>query len=260
MTLRIEGLAQEMAEKYPQVAGKLFEAAAFARKSGVPEELGRKTQTSPNLEVSKVYPEISLPEEHQRQALILAGRFAARLGMSQEAYIATLPQFPERPANYPALGLNVPIIVETRVPWIEAAELSGIFVTDYLKGRAEEVSDWKDDKFEMPQVPLSAWAQEGTKFVYRKPSDVRKDLLKTENEGYRAGRILDSISVWNIRPDMIKTMFWDVIGTKVGSDRVPDLDHWYDGPRLNAFHVDNAYPRSRALVLGREIRTLDLVA
>ena len=221
-----------------------------------------KPDSAPKPEAKKYYPEIPLDEEHKRQALILAGRFAGRLGMSDEAYIATLPQFPERPSNYSELGLNVPVIVETRVPWMEAAELSGIFVTDYLKEKAnaKEVSDWGDDKFEMPQVPFSAWAQDGTRFVYRKPSDVREELGKGENKDYRAGRIIDSIAIWNVHPDIIKTLFWDIIGTMVGSDDVPDLDHWDGRPELHADQVDSANPDFRALVLGREIRTLDLAA
>lgn len=213
---------------------------------------------------SKVYPEISLPEEYQRQGLILAGRFAKILGFeSDEAYIATLPLFPERPSNFFALGLNVPVIVETRVPWMEAAELSGIIVTYHLRVRAyaREVSNWKDDGFEMPQVPFSAWVQDGTRFVYRKPSDVRKELLgRRENRGYRAGRIPDSIAIWNVRPDMVNTMFWDIIGTKVGSGGVPCLYRWGGRPRLEAYLVGHAGPYYRALVLGREIRTLDLAA
>lgn len=228
----------------------------------ITEVTEQTASTAPDL-FSKIYPEITLSEEHQRQGLILAERFAARLSMSEEDYIAALPQFPESPANYSALGLNVPIIVETRVSWREAAELSGIFVTDYLKERANagEVVNWEDDKFEMPQVPFSAWAQNGTKFVYRKPSDVREDLLSgKENKDYRAGRILDSIATWNVRPDIVQTMFWDIIGTKVGSDRVPVLVRWVVRPRLSAFLVGHAFPRCRALVLGREIRTLELAA
>lgn len=234
----------------PQTAAEIVSAVA------------EQSTSAPDL-FSKVYPEISLPEEQQRQALILAGRFAARLGMSQEAYIATLPQFPEKPSNYSALGLNIPGIFETRVPWMEAAELSGIYITDYLRERANagEVSDWEDDKFETPQVPFSAWVQDGTKFVYRKPSDVRKELGKRENRDYRAGRILDSITIWNVRPDMVKTMYWDIIGNKVGSGLVPFLDHWDDGgPKLFANLVGSAGPSYRAFVLGREIRTLDLAA
>lgn len=146
---------------------------------------------------------------------------------------------------------------------MEAAELSGIFMTDYLIERANvgEVSDWADDKFEIPQLPFSAWTQDGTKFVYRKPSDVREDLLKDkENRDYRAGRILDSIAIWNVRPDMVKAMFWDVIGNGVGSVCVPYLGRWDGRPGLDAGRVDYAAPDVRALVLGRETRTLPLAA
>lgn len=211
---------------------------------------------------AKVYPEISLVEEHQRQSLILARIYAERLGFkSAEAYIATLPGFPHRPDSYDALGLNVPLIVETRVPWLEAAALSDIYVTNYLKRRANngKVSDWAEDNFVMPEVPITAWVQDGTKFVYREPSDVRNELVrKKEHRDYRAGRNLDAIAFANVRPDMVRTMFWDVIGNSVGSGRVPSLGRWVDQPGLVAGHVGNAGPDFRALVLGREFRTLNL--
>ena len=112
MASNIEKLAQELAEKYPEMATLLRADAQVARKLGVPESLSSSeaNESAPAVEQVKIYPEISLSEEHQRQSLILAGRFAARLHMSEEAYRATLPEFPESPADYPALGLTVPMI------------------------------------------------------------------------------------------------------------------------------------------------------
>lgn len=211
---------------------------------------------------AEVYPEISLPEERRRQGLILARRFAGRLGLSDEAYIATLPEFPEKPSTYDGLGLTVPIIFETRISWLESAELSGIYVSGYLRERmmAGEVIDWEGINFDMPKVPFTAWVQDGTKFVYRKPSEVRKALGKGENREYVAGSILPAISMYAVRPDMVSTMFWDIIGTKVGSGGVPCFSRWDGEPWLGASGVGNADPGFRAFVLGREIRTLNLAA
>lgn len=67
--------------------------------------------------------------------------------------------------------------------------------------------------------------------------------------------------MWNVRPDMVKSMYWDVVGTKVGSGRAPYLGLWVGRPGLGASPVGGpASPGSRALVLGREIRTLELTA
>lgn len=267
MAADLERLAEQFAGKFPEVAHLLRADAVIARKLGAPETFSTVEQTNNTIQTpdlfAKIYPEIPLPEEHQRQGLVLASRFAARLGFdSHEAYIATLPKFPERPSIYDKLGLIVPVIMETRIPWLEAAELSGIYVSDYLRERmsAGEVNDWEGINFNMPKVPFTAWIQDGTKFVFRKPNEVRKELSKKENKEYVAGSILPAISFYNVRPDMARTMFWDIIGTKVGSARLPYLGHWYDRPRLGADDVDGANPRYRAFVLGREIRTLDLAA
>lgn len=253
---------KDLADIIAGVRGKLGRDFVLPQTDRSAEQIVNTVQT-PDL-FAKVYPEILLPEEHRRQGLILAGRFAARLGFdSPEAYIATLPDFPEKPANYDRLGLTVPLIVETRNPWIQAAKLSGVSISDYLKEQANagKVSDWENDQFKMPEVPFSAWVQDGSKFVYRKPSDVREELLtKKENGDYRAGRLIDSIALWNVRPDMVKTMYWDIIGNGVGSGGAPWLDHWDVRPRLLAGGVDYADSFFRALVLGREIRTLNLAA
>lgn len=42
---------------------------------------------------ARVYPEITLSEEHQRQGLILAGRFAASLNMSKKLILLTCLNF-----------------------------------------------------------------------------------------------------------------------------------------------------------------------
>lgn len=218
----------------------------------------------------KVFPKISLPEEHRRQSLILARLFTTRLGFeSEEAYMATLPQFPEIPSTYEKLGLKVPLIVETRVPWLEAAELShdvgkpGIYVSDYLKEQenADEIENW-EDRVDMSKGPIAAWTQDGTKFVGRIPSYVRKELRdKREYEEYRAGLFFNGISLWNLRPDMVRNMFWDLIGNKVGSGGVPYLGRWGAQAELDARDVGgHAEPDDRALVFGSKIETLDLAA
>lgn len=266
MAADLERLAEQFASRYPEIASLLRDGAVIARKLGAPESFSTLAEQAvgivkaPDLS-AKVYPEIPLPEERQRQGLVLAGRFAARLGFdSHEAYMATLPEFPEKPSTYARLGLTVPVIVETRVPWLEAAGLSGLYVTDYMKQQmnAGGVKDWEGINFDMPEVPFAAWVQDGSKFMFRKPSEARKELGKKENKGYVAGSILLAISMYDVRPDMVRTMFWDVIGAAVGSDGVPCLGHWGVGPGLGARHVDRVVPSYRVLVFGREIRTLNL--
>lgn len=265
MAADLERLAEQFASRYPEVASLLRVDAAIARKLGAPESFVAEEQPVDTVQApdlfAGIYSEIPLFKERQRQGLVLAGRFAARLGFgSHEAYMATLPEFPEKPSTYDRLGLTVPVIVETRVPWLEAAGLSGIYVTDYMKQQmsAGEVKDWEGINFDMPKVPFAAWVQDGSKFVFRKPSEARKELREKENKEYVAGSILLAISMYDVRQDMVRIMFWDVIGAVVGSGGVPYLNHWLDRPLLHAYHVDDANPNVRALVFGREIRTLNL--
>lgn len=264
MAADIERLAKQFKEQYPEIADLLWAGAAVARKLGAPESFSiAEKATTDSVRIPDLsYPEIPLSEEHRRQGLILAGRYAERLGLSEEAYIASLPEFPGKPSNYNSLGLTVPIVFETRIPWLEAAELSGIYVSDYLRRRmsAGEVKDWEGINFDMPKVPFAAWVQDGTKFVYRKPCDARGELGRKKNREYLAGPILLAISLHNVRPDMVGTMFWDIIGTSVGSGHVPYLRHWDGEPGLRASGVVNAVPGYRAFVFGREIRTLNLAA
>lgn len=216
--------------------------------------------------LSKVFPQISLSEEHRRQGLINARKYAGVLGMGQDEYIATLPQFPERPSAYEnELGLTVPVIVENRRPWLKLAELSDISVTDYLRAREAEggVEDWKKDGFQMSEYPvISMWVQDGTKFVYRKPLDIRAELLCVPKyrEHYKAGRIPMGIALQNVRPDMVRSMFWDLIGTSVGSAHCAYLYHWDDQTGLDADVLGHASPDFREFVFGSKTETLSLAA
>lgn len=214
---------------------------------------------------AKVFPQISLPEEHRRQSLINARRYASVLCMGQDEYIATLPQFPEKPGIYDQLGLTVPVIAENRRPWLELAELSDVSVSNYLRARQAEgaVEDWKEDGFQVSQYPvISMWVQDGSRFINRKPQDVRGELLgnSTYREHYRAGRIPMSIALWNVRPDMMRTVFWYLIGTSVGSDRYVYLDRWDSQVLLDALDLGGADPDFRGFVFGSHTETLSLAA
>lgn len=215
--------------------------------------------------LSKVFPKISLSEEHRRQGLINARKYAGAFGMGQDEYIATLPQFPERPSAYEKdLGLTVPVIVENRRSWLELAKLSDIHVTDYLRAREAEgvVKNWEKDGFKMDAFVISMWVQDGTKFVYRKPLDVRAELLRVSKyrEHYKAGRIPMGIALQNVRPDMVRSMFWDLIGTSVGSDDCACLCRWVGRTRFDADDLGGAGPRFRGFVFGSKTETLSLAA
>ncbi len=180
------------------------------------------------LNLEKVYPKISLPEEHKRQSQILASRFATRLGMSEEDYISSLPEFPSRPDIYDSLGLNIPVIVETRLPWKETATLSGISFDMLIRDSNDEISDYKDDGFQMPDIVFAAWAETGDRFLNKLPLFVRRELLeKDENRHFRLGRILDGIALYNARPDLVMQYPWTLLGTNAGPNQTAEISPRY---------------------------------
>lgn len=91
------------------------------------------------------------------------------------------------------------------------------------------------------------WIQDGTRYVGEEPRNVRKKLEKLE----RAGDHWKGLGLSVLRPDMIQTMWWDLIGGKVGSARVPDV-RWGGRPKFPSHWVDDAHPGFRALVSGSE--------
>ena len=231
-----------------------FERRGHGKDIALPVNLNPVRIIEIRLETQKVYPEISLSAEHRRQARILAKKFAKKLNMTEEEYIAALPPFPEKPANYDDLGLTVPLIAEgKRIPWIAQASISNIEIDDYLRSRANEMRDWQADPFSFttPEEAFTTWIQDGTKFVNRKPRDVRSQLI----EDLRAGGIEEIIAGVNLRPDIIKGTGWDLPRPSVGSGGVVCLLWFDEQPMLYAYFDDVANPSFRSLVCGRKIGT-----
>lgn len=252
MTAGLERLAEEARklqkefaeEGHPGIASALdasaqaLEATAeMAKKKSAPESFSPKENK-----------ESPLDAEWNRQAATMAKLFAEELGLSEEKYILTLPKFPEKPASYDRLHLIVPLIGEGRILPERKAELSRIPLSDYLRGRISEVKDWKRST---PKKAYTFWAQDGTRFVYMEPRDARNELTKPEV----GGNLSEGIDYWNLSPDIVKKNFFDLIGSSVGSDRVPYLGVWNGGPGLRARDVDLAVPGFRALVRGSRIGT-----
>ncbi|MBI2330286.1 hypothetical protein HYU94_02770 [Candidatus Daviesbacteria bacterium] len=248
MAANIERLAKDYAEKYPEVAELLRGIAKAARRMDMPEFL-------------EVYPEISLAEEHQRQSWVLAARFAVKLGMSEKDYMATLPEFSEKYDTDKSLTLVIPVIIEPRLPWIEAAKAAGISIADGMK-----ITDWEEDKFKMPDVPFSTFVHENYFSNLMRPVNARRALLEEEwSRPYRAGRVIDAISVCTVRPDLLRsgvsTLGWTVIGSNAGDRNIIYAKNSYNkGVSLWPDQLANSGAYFRSLVLEREFRILNSTA
>lgn len=247
----IEKLAEQFQVAHPEVADLLRVTANVARKLSSSESLVGEFSLE---ELEKANPEFSFAEEHKRQSLILANCFAKKLGMTKEEYIASLPQFPARPKTYTDLGLTLPLIVETRLPWRVAAEISRIGI-EWISKDDDKIKDW--DSYNMPVAPFSAWVQDGTKFSSMRPKEVREKLSLPEYREYRCGRLFDAISFVNIYPKMASKLHWDIIGNIVGRDNLytPFIKHIFECQFFDANNINCVEFPSAALVLGRKIRT-----
>ncbi|MBU1000303.1 hypothetical protein KKE78_02835 [Patescibacteria group bacterium] len=149
---------------------------------------------------------------------------------------------------------------------MEAAKLSGIRVSSYLTAQANagKVFGWEKDGFEMPRVPFSA----GTGVIRGaclSPRDAREMLLSPRKRDNRAGRILDTIAVYNVRPRAAvptNLVAWDIIGDTVGFKNAALFLRYGEDNKLTLYshHSDSggsAVLFFRTLIFNREIRTLD---
>ncbi|MBI2022209.1 hypothetical protein HYS93_05030 [Candidatus Daviesbacteria bacterium] len=221
------------------------------------------SERASRVEPPKFYPEISLEDELERQRVELVERMAVPLGIDKDQFLAKLPtRFPERGANYDELALNVPLIVPDLtsfgVNWFQMTVSSLFYDPDgldtvlepYISSGLKNIEVWQDPRKVVkpfPQVPHAVWVQDGSRYVNRKSRDVRKELKREE----RAGDQFKGVGLALLRPDMVKTMYWDLIGGILGFDGVPFVD-WLGRPLFDCHFVGHANPGFRALVCGSE--------
>lgn len=228
--------------------------------------------TDQNLSAKRVerpqyYPAIPLPDELARQRVEATERIAVPLGIDRNKFQALLPaRFPDRPSDYDRLCLNIPLISPNLTSfgftWLKVVEGTNFYslnspehilkadIWTELENRIGELKVWKDPRRNVkpfPEVPHAVWIQDGTRYVNEQPRNVRNKLRQLE----RAGDHWKGLGLSVLRPDMIQTMWWDLIGGQVGSDHVPYVS-WSVTPRFDYYWGDNARPKYRALVCGSE--------
>ena len=240
-----------------EAMGHLFTSAGIKDLGPKTEDPGvpKKVEESQPIttETVKIYPEISLEQEWQRQAdrllelgfhkeLIVDGK---RIELTAQEYSDSLPKFEPQPESFKG-RLNTPVLAETRISAKRQSELAGIqYFLDGLN-----VKDWDKDpkKYKTPNSPYAVWTDEGARNMNRKVRDVRKKLAPDE----RGGTEFDGIALYIVKPQVLKTRFLDLPGTAVGSDFAPGLALWRGRPRLNRGFVGSADPRFSSLVCGRQ--------
>lgn len=193
-------------------------------------------------EGKKVSSEVSLKQEWDNQSQKLANLFAQELGLTKEAYIATLPKFEPQPESW-RVRFDIPVIVERRVPLKRMLELAGIvryFDVDLIK-------DWEKGKFNTPKTPYATWLNDGSVNLGKSVSNVRKSLKNDE----RGGTVFDGIALYLKDPKILEHHYLDLPGSRVGSGRAPNLDRWSGQPKLSHDFVDDAHSRYGSVVAGK---------
>lgn len=214
-------------------------------------------------------PEISLEQEHTRQARIMAQLFAKVLGMSEEEYIGILPSFPNKPnASDYFTGLR-PLIVEgTRIAWRKQALLSGIEVK--IDGSNDDANGWRyverwtSGKVIIPEKPFTTWvlvAPEWHHFDHKfDPVGIRECFAPED----RFGIIAEGVAYHNAYFDIARRGRFNLFGSRNFNDNggeIPYLNCQSKPVSINAYRLDDyarkglENPRCHTLVSRGGIRT-----
>ncbi|WP_432825530.1 hypothetical protein [Dactylosporangium sp. CA-092794] len=159
--------------------------------------------------------------------------FHNELGISAEAYVASLPRFTRQPPGYRD-RLGVPLLIEPRLPWQRQAQLAGIALSN-----GSRTSTYRpfDHRSELPDRPYAAWFNDWAQRFAEPiaPGDARRQLAEDEiganvhelvamelahPELSLAGRFFEAIgAVTHRMPDVS-------VASGTGRDRFPCIFHW----------------------------------
>lgn len=213
MAADLERLAREFGNAgHPEMELYLNAGAKIARRLGAPVSfLGN--ETARQAETIKVYPEISLEEEWQRQAgrFIKLG-FNRELDLSAKKYLASLPKFEPQPESFSG-RFDIPVLVETRIAPSRQADMAGL---PYYFGGLN-IRDWESDPsgYRTSISPYTVWMQDGKKNLGRSVKGVRKTLKPDE----RGATEYDGVALLIANPTVLKDHYIDLPGASVGSGR-----------------------------------------
>ena len=250
--------AREQAQRFPK---KHPERSALERMAQVAENWARHngtaekpalTPTEKKKETS-AHPEINLEAEWQRQASkYIRFGFHRALNLTEEDYLASLPRFEPQPEEYRD-RFNVPLLVETRIPWEKQAQLASIAISDYQRSRINETKPY-NARSKTPDTPYTGWFNKwGERFTQKiTPLDARKQLAADEI----GGGPYEGIAMQIAHPEITRSgKYLDLIGYNVESGRVSSLYRWGGEPRLGAIWGGFARGDFRPLVRGSRIVT-----
>ena len=240
---------QDPTKQFAIAQAKRLLRDAKVKDPGPKEQLAKKSSRTKETPAPT---ELNLETEWQRQAFnYVEHGYHTELGLTEEAYLASLPKFEPQPEEYRG-KFDVPLLVETRIPWPRQAELAGIAISDYLRLKLNETRQWEGSRSKTPDVAYTGWFNNwGQRFTEKiSPFDARNQLASDECEGSP----FDGIAQRVHHPEVTRSgKYFDLISHNVGPGHVPCLGAWFGGLGLYAYWGGNAYPGFRPLVRGSKI-------
>jgi hypothetical protein len=189
--------------------------------------------------------------------------FHRRLGVSATDYLASLPSIGQQPSTYRAT-LDLPLIVETRIPWREQAALAGMSLSFGSKNTEYEI---QMPSAAEPDRPYAAWFNAwDQRFTQPIAVGEARNALRDHETG---GSPLELVTMEIAHPELSATgRFYEAIGfsgramTSLGLTndgeplRTPCIYHWRGRAEIGANLHPLAFSIFRPLVRGRAITTL----
>lgn len=199
---------------------------------------------------------IDLSQEWNRQAQNLASLFALELKFKTfKDYIATLPKFEPQPEEYGG-RLDIPLIVETRVPLERMLKLAGVDADSSV----DSIACWKEeDQFKTPNnSPYTTWVNDGTPNLWKSVKKVRQSLRDDE----RGANIYDGIALYVKDPKILDNHGLVLPGfSRVDSNGVPVLQYSNGKLGLGSIWIDSGVGvLLGSVVAGRKINVLALTS
>lgn len=255
---RLDAAAMDPGNQDPDRKSAIEEARKGLQVAGVKDPGPRRTKKGDAVAPREVvFPsEFDLDAEWQRQA----GRyvelgFADILKMTEEEYLESLPRFAEQPEEYKD-RFNLPLLVETRIPWQEQAKRSGIVVSGYVNSQRPVLRDGLSVLTNnYPVTPYTGWFNIwGERFPKRIGSRTAHSQLAGDEYG---GCSRDGVALQIAFPQFTENKkYFHLIGDRIRPYDVPALRHTGRGPEVCAVGDSFASVNFRPLVRGIQVVTV----
>jgi hypothetical protein len=253
MAAELEKLARELAAQgHPVGAQMIKDSSRSWLKAGfIPKKL---ESNAFGQEEKAAVAEPNLEEEWQRYgSKFVELGFHTELGMAKLEYLDGLPKFEPQPEEY-AGRFDLPLIVETRIPWLRQAELAGIGVSRYFKSKIDQLRPLENNNSTTGDATYAGWFNRWDQRFTQKitPLDAKRQLKADE---VSAG-LFEGIALQIVYPEFVKSgKCFDLIGYPLELERIPFLGYWNDGSGLGVRWGGNVLKNHRPLVRGSKIVT-----